>query len=42
MTPLLHPRASLVDLPTRDEVLIGDMPYVVETSRRSEMCFVLA
>src|SRR5260370_18728935 len=41
MTPLLHPRARIVDLLPGDEVLLGDMPYVVDRSRRGGMGFVL-
>lgn len=41
MTPLLHTRASIFELHPGDEVLVGDMPYIVKRSARGGMGFVL-
>jgi serine/threonine protein kinase len=37
MTPLIHQRESFFDLRSKDRVLVGDMPYIVEKQARGGM-----
>lgn len=41
MISLVHSRPSFFDLRTKDKVMVGDMPYIVERAVRGGMGFVL-